>query len=391
MPNKSLQVEDLGRIRQAALSTKPVDGLTHCHYKYPARFSPEFVGTTIDVLSSPRDVVLDPYMGGGTTIVEALARKREAVGCDLNSLAVFVTRVKTALLSDRDLYELTAWASDIVPILNYHDCPDEAADVICSSRTRNLELPRARPIKKLIALALVSIEELSSKEAQSFARCAVLNASQWALNGRRKGASSEQFRSRLSESALTMIEGTRSLGDAVGTRAAEPLLIHGSSEHLSSHPRFANGEKVDLVVTSPPYPGVHVLYHRWQVDGRKESPAPYWIANCLDGQGASYYTFGSRAAAGIDNYFEASLRTLESIREVMRDGAPFVQMIAFADPSRQLPRYLRNMERAGFKELRPNTKAFRRIWRGVPGRSWHAELHGDTNSSREVVLIHSAD
>ena len=49
-----------------------------------------------------------------------------------------------------------------------------------------------------------------------------------------------------------------------------------------------------LVLTSPPYPGVHVLYHRWQVDGRKEAPLPFMIANKLDGAGSSYYTMGDR-------------------------------------------------------------------------------------------------
>lgn len=189
---------------------------------------------------------------------------------------------------------------------------------------------------------------------------------------------------------LEMIEGTRSLATKLNGQAIPPLLLHGSSERISQQERFAAGAKVDLVVTSPPYAGIHVLYHRWQVDGRKETPAPYWIANCLDGQGASYYTFGGRAQEGHGNYFDASLRTLESIRGVMREGAPFVQMIAFSDPSSQLPRYLRNMSRAGFEEMRPGTKGFRRIWRGVPRRSWHAELQGDTNSAREVVLIHTA-
>jgi hypothetical protein len=220
----------------------------------------------------------------------------------------------------------------------------------------------------------------------------VLNASQWALNGKRTNATAAEFRTRIEESTLEMIEGTLALAAILPEHPIRPLLLHGSSERLSKQERFANGEKVDLVVTSPPYPGVHVLYHRWQVDGRKESPAPYWIANCLDGQGASYYTFGGRSSqTGHGSYFEASLKTLESIREVMRDGAPFVQMIAFSEPSRQLPRYLQNMERAGFQELRPDSKAFRRIWRGVPGRSWHAEMQGDTSSSREVVLIHGAN
>lgn len=390
MPQKHLEVPDFTDIRRAAKSDRPVEGLTHCHYKYPARFSPEFVGATIETLSEVGDVVLDPYMGGGTTIVEALARNRQAIGCDLNSLSVFVTKVKTTTLSHRDTLELTTWASEIVPTLNYHDCPEQLADVICEVRTRNLDLPRARPIKKLIALALVSIDELSSDHAQDFARCAVLNASQWALNGKRTNATAAEFRTRITGAALEMLNGTWSLAAKLPQRPTPPLLLHGSSERLSRQERFANGAKVDLVVTSPPYPGVHVLYHRWQVDGRKESPAPYWIANCLDGQGASYYTFGGRAQAGHDNYFEASLKTLEGIREVMRDAAPFVQMIAFSDPPRQLPRYLRNMERAGFQELRPHSKAFRRIWRGVPGRSWHAELQGETHSAREVVLIHSA-
>src|SRR5690349_5272505 len=150
MPQKSLEVKHFQEIRRAAQSDKPVEGLTHCHYKYPARFSPEFVGATIEALSEPGDVVLDPYMGGGTTIVEALARNRQAIGCDLNSLSVFVTKVKTTTLSRRDAAELTAWAAEIVPTLNYHDCPARLADVICEARTKNLELPRARPIKKLI-------------------------------------------------------------------------------------------------------------------------------------------------------------------------------------------------------------------------------------------------
>lgn len=390
MPQKSLEVKQFQEIRQAAQSEKPVEGLTHCHYKYPARFSPEFVGATIEALSDVGDVVLDPYMGGGTTIVEALARSREAIGCDLNSLSVFVTKVKTTTLAHRDTLELMAWASKIVPTLNYHDCPEQLAAVICEARTRNLDLPRARPIKKLVALALITIDELSSDSAQDFARCALLNASQWALNGKRNNATAAEFRSRITCTTLEMLDGMRSLAAKLPKVPTRPLLLHGSSERLSMQERFANGAKVDLVVTSPPYPGVHVLYHRWQVDGRKESPAPYWIANCLDGQGASYYTFGGRTQRGQGNYFEASLKTLESIREVMREGAPIVQMIAFSDPSRQLPRYLRNMKRAGFQELRTRSIAFRRIWRGVPGRSWHAELHGDTSSSREVVLIHSA-
>ena len=83
----------IARVRRAALDQEPISGLTHQFYRYPARFSPRFVRTAIEEFSSPGDTVLDPYMGGGTTIVEAYANGRQAIGNDVNSLAVFVARV----------------------------------------------------------------------------------------------------------------------------------------------------------------------------------------------------------------------------------------------------------------------------------------------------------
>ena len=73
----------------------PVRGLTHCFYKYPARFSPAFVRAAIDVFTSPGDVVMDNRVGGGTTAVEAIAAGRHAVRVDISALSEFVSSVKT--------------------------------------------------------------------------------------------------------------------------------------------------------------------------------------------------------------------------------------------------------------------------------------------------------
>src|SRR5258708_36254739 len=87
----------------AAIAAKdPVDGSTHNFYRYPARFSPLFVREVIFQCSSSGDTVLDPFMGGGTTVVEALSMGRRAIGVDINSLAHFVASVKTTPLSERD-------------------------------------------------------------------------------------------------------------------------------------------------------------------------------------------------------------------------------------------------------------------------------------------------
>lgn len=380
-------------IREAVLDPAPVAGLTHQFYKYPARFSPRFARAAIEEFSRPGDLVLDPYMGGGTTIVEALSSGRRSIGTDINSLAVFVSRAKTTRLTAAELSEVEAWVLASLHF-GYHDDASGIEDVFCEVRTRNLHLPRARALKKFVGFALASCNQLSSTNARLVARCALLNVSQWALNGRKQPPTLSDFRKRLGQCTLEMLDAIRTLfedtPDTACMQRREPELFHASAENLLQVGPFRDGEKADLVVTSPPYPGVHILYHRWQVDGRRETPAPYWIAGCLDGQGDSYYNFGSRKQAGHDDYFSTSLRTLEEVRRVTRDGGVMVQLIAFSDPGRQLPRYLSNMSKAGFHEVRQADSRHRRIWRQVPRRSWHAGLQGATEASREVVLIHTA-
>jgi hypothetical protein len=309
-----------------------------------------------------------------------------AVGCDLNSLAVFVANAKTLRLSERDIEVLKSWADNIVPKLSYWLTPSNIDDFICEQRTKNLTLPEARPIKKIMALALRSLSGLSA-ESQRLARCALLNTGQWALNGRTHQPPLKQFREYLRTTVHQMLDGAQALAGAVQDEFSRPVLIHDSAAHLEQHAPFIQGRRARLVVTSPPYPGIHMLYHRWQVDGRHESPAPFWLAECNDGHDATYYNFAYRSEAAADRYFAESLRTLTAIRKVMDDGATFVQLIAFANPKRHLRRYLANMEKAGFGEVRAGG---RRPWRTVPGRKWHATLKGTLPSAREVVLVHQA-
>jgi hypothetical protein len=144
-------------------------------------------------------------------------------------------------------------------------------------------------------------------------------------------------------------------------------------------------------VTSPPYPGVHVLYHRWQVDGRKEAPLPFMIANKMDGAGSSFYTMGDRKYPELKTYFENICATMSSVAAIANKRTIIVQMVAFSGPSWQLPRYLETMEKAGLSELKlPILKhqGDGRLWRSVPGRRWYSDQRGETPGSEEVVLIH---
>jgi site-specific DNA-methyltransferase (cytosine-N4-specific) len=82
---------------QASTSDGP-----HGFHPYPAKFIPQIPGTLIAHLSAPGEVVLDPFCGSGTTLVEALAAGRSALGADVNPVAVMITAAKTLRLDGND-------------------------------------------------------------------------------------------------------------------------------------------------------------------------------------------------------------------------------------------------------------------------------------------------
>jgi hypothetical protein len=147
-------------------------------------------------------------------------------------------------------------------------------------------------------------------------------------------------------------------------------------------------QKPQLILTSPPYPGVHVLYHRWQIGGRRETAAPYWIANRLDGDGERYYTLGNRHEKGLSTYFENLKASFAAIASVCTPDTTIVQMVAFSQPEWQLPKYLETMGEAGLTEVVKFADEQTRLWRDVPNRKWYAQFQPNQSSSREVVLVH---
>ena len=70
--------------------------LTHKYHSYPARFIPQIPSTIYRMLlKSGTSRVFDPFVGCGTSLVEAILSKISAGGVDLNPLAILISRVKT--------------------------------------------------------------------------------------------------------------------------------------------------------------------------------------------------------------------------------------------------------------------------------------------------------
>ncbi|HVW30913.1 MAG TPA: DNA methyltransferase [Acidimicrobiia bacterium] len=86
---------DHGRLFALSLSA-PTTAYTHGLHRFPAKFVPQVPAWALDSLAPTGAVVLDPFAGSGTTLVEAAVRGGTAIGVDVDPLARFIARAKVA-------------------------------------------------------------------------------------------------------------------------------------------------------------------------------------------------------------------------------------------------------------------------------------------------------
>lgn len=382
------------RLIVAARDGRPVEGLTHRYYRYPARFSPVFVAEAIEAFTDPGDLVADPFIGGGTSAVEAVAARRRAIGTDVSALATFVARAKTLLPSQAKMREFERLLPEVISSIDMRAAEPQFINWVEAGYLRNMGSRTRWRLRKAISQTVFEIEKLDDPELQLLARCAVLRTAHWALDGRKHLPNVAEFRAALLGSARLILDGATELLARAGDGSRRPKILHRSAIGIENDKNFQAAGSPRLIITSPPYPGVHVLYHRWQVDGRKESPAPFFIANALDGSGDTYYTMGGRRPVGLRRYFEQLKAILGSAAKISNAETTMVQVVAFSQPEWQLPAYLSVAEETGWTELgltKLGNESDGRLWRHVPNRKWYADQRGHTSSAREVVLFHKLE
>jgi hypothetical protein len=196
--------DDEASLIEAARDMEPVSGLTHNFYRYPARFSPTFARAAIEAFTSSGDLVLDPFVGGGTTLIEALALGRRAAGSDISSLATFVAAVKTTQFTEHELDRLSEWTKRLPQAINIHRQSIHFEQFCAAGYYKHLDHSSRWRLRKAIEQALGSVIRLGVS-LEPFGRCVVLRTAQWALDGRKKLPSISEFRERLIENATEMV------------------------------------------------------------------------------------------------------------------------------------------------------------------------------------------
>jgi hypothetical protein len=85
---------------------------------YPGRFVSQLPATFIGLLAPEDGTVLDPFVGSGTTLVEAQRLGRRGIGIDLHPIACLVSRAKTLRISaQRIATVLASIASDAEDVI----------------------------------------------------------------------------------------------------------------------------------------------------------------------------------------------------------------------------------------------------------------------------------
>ena len=91
--------------------TNKVTAQTHGFHKYPAKFIPQVPRWAIDkyLVGQNEKLILDPFCGSGTTLVEGILAEHNVIGIDIDPLSALISKVKTTPVDILELNKVCNW------------------------------------------------------------------------------------------------------------------------------------------------------------------------------------------------------------------------------------------------------------------------------------------
>jgi hypothetical protein len=229
---------------------------------YRACFKPQLPRFFIDRLTEPGDVIYDPFMGRGTTLLEAALLGRVPIGCDVNPLSIVLLRPRLnppslSTIEERlkqiDFAAVQDYPEDL--LVFYHPATLKA---ICSLR-QYLRLRRRQNQLDSVDewISLVALNRLTGHSAGFFSiytlppNQAVSVKSQRKINADRNQTpqSKDVPRIILKKSRILLRDCDAETRHRLGAVQPRSVLL---TEPASDTPQIPNSS-VALVVTSPPF------------------------------------------------------------------------------------------------------------------------------------------
>lgn len=357
-------------------------------YRYPARFSPTFVRGALNAVASPQARVLDPFLGSGTTIFESLRGGYYPTGIDLSPISNFIVERFTRGTSAATLKRTEEVGQQILS-RGSGGFPQRETLIGLWPEEHSSDFEYQDVRQTLEGFTEAALE--ASGETAKILQLVALSAGQWAIDGRRAPASKSELLGQL-ELLVNRVPALlnfwqQSLAEIWGDSSWRNRVSHLKGDSTKELQSLASlpSPLFDVSVTSPPYPGVHMLYAKWQLRGRKESHLPAYIVGA-DAWPESHLTMGNRVT-GVDEYFEKLKIVAESLNAVTVNGGLSIQLVGFSDSSSQLPKYVEIFEKSGLKRIMPKGFDTASLARDVPSRKWQAASRGELDTKKEHLLV----
>lgn len=221
---------------------------------YRACFKPQLPGFFIDRLTAPGDTVYDPFMGRGTTPLQAALMQRRAIGADINPLSAMLARPRTqapALTDVAARLDLVSWSQGAIEnedlLVFYH--PDTLRE-LCALRAWLMARSASGELDAVDDwIRMVAINRLSG-HSPGFLSVYSLPPNQAAsvVAQRKINAKRNQTPSYRCAKSIILKKTKALLRDSAPSSASAQFLTRPAE----NTPEIKDGA-VDLVVTSPPF------------------------------------------------------------------------------------------------------------------------------------------
>lgn len=234
-----------------------MDYSTHKYHDYPATMIPKLPDLFINAVQSSVDIhnVYDPFMGSGTTLVEATRHELNSTGVDLNPLAVLMSRVKNRVLNQK---KLEKYRNEIYKLYS-----NNKEDYVKGKLT--LKLPTFKKIDywfkdyvildlQILRSAIFSIHEEEYREFFLIPFSSTVRYVSNTRNGefkmyRMAPKSLEKWHPDVFSKFKELADKNVYLNSLLSKHEVQTNALLGSSKSLPN----INSNSFDLLITSPPY------------------------------------------------------------------------------------------------------------------------------------------
>jgi len=389
---------DINEIVKSANDKNLISGKSHTFYRYPAAFSPVFAETVIKNFTKPGEIVLDPFVGGGTSAVEAFALQRKFYGVDVNPLSVLISKVKTTILSQSKVIFIKKFNEKIVNgkinlkskrkkqhqhLNHYFNIKNFPQD----------EVRKINQIKAGIEQYHFAISKIRDVKVRNFLTCLLLKTSKNILDNTRPCGTFKKFKVDLLINCKKMLrdmidfEKELEINKSIYGSHNKIKIIKSDILKLNKINSLKKG-KVKLILTSPPYPGIHISYNKWQLHGRRDTKLPYWIMNSRPPV-LTKFSYRGEWSRNLVDYYRYMTKVYLKLKPYCSHNCYIVKLLSFRNKNREFRLYREAMENAGLEEIKILKKGDGRLWRSVPKRRWQVRYSKKKlKSNKEVLLIY---